>query len=352
MTALPMVIFDMGEATITRGTLIDCPAEFFSPNQLRFYQSTSLGWSRCPLGYDTYAALDALGRRLVIPGIISPQQPSPNRKFPNHKLRFERNQIEAFTDPYRQLSEEIKTQRNREFKNLTHDLRAISTEIYHTSLTIKESLEQQGNRALADAAGSVLAAQQMMSVRLDIVDYETGFSAGRPKEKVPVFKKVQKVYRCFWNKMEHRHIAHRMDGASFGYTYGPPILEIAPFVVMENAIKYSPANSNIVIRIEENSEDMIVRFESIGPKIKDSEIDKIFEPNFRGAAAASTDRTGSGIGLYAAKTVVEQHFGGKIFVNQFDQTGLYDRVPFFQTRFTIVLPRVSERETRRVVSRR
>lgn len=321
---------------------MDCPAEFFTISQMAFYKSCKSGWSRCPLGYATYAAYDSMGRKLVVPGIIVPDEPAPNRKFPNHPLRYSKSSVEKFLAPHIGVSEEVKSQRDKEFKNLTHDLRAISTEIYHTALSAKREGELRGQADIVNAIETVLAAQQMMSLRLDIVDYESGHSAGRPKEQVPVFKKVDKVVRCFANKLAHRKIIAKVDGRSFGATYGPPIFEIVPFVIVENAVKYAPFGSELTVRFEENEQEIIVRFESFGPKIKESEREKLFDQHFRGEAARRSDTVGSGIGLFAARTILETQFNGKIFVNQLDQNMWCDGDILYLTRFTIIVPRSDE----------
>jgi signal transduction histidine kinase len=338
MAAIPIVIFDSGESQILRGALFDCPAEFFSLAQLAFYQSCKIGWSRCPLGYSVYAAFDSMGRKLVVPGIIVPDKQPPNRKFPNYPLRFSSDQIENFLRPHLGVSQEIRDQRDKEFKNLTHDLRAISTEIYHTALTVRNDAEKTGYGFLLNSLDSVLAAQQMMSLRLDIVDYESGLSAARPNEKISVFKKVDKVLRCFSNKMWDRKLSYRVEGSSYAFIFGPPIFEIVPFVIVENAVKYAPPNTEILIKFEEINNEIIVRFDSYGPLISESEMSRIFEQNFRGEAAASSRRSGSGIGLYAAKSLVESQFGGKIFANQLPNQLFNKGSYFYLTRFTIVLP--------------
>jgi K+-sensing histidine kinase KdpD len=303
------------------------------------------------MGYLTYAARDAIGRKLVVPGIY-PDSGAPKRKFPNHGIKFSRSAIENFLKSHLGISEEVRSQRDREFKNLTHDLRAISTEIYHSALTAKDEAEHRGAESVVPHLYNVMAAQQMMSLRLDIVDYESGHAAGRPKENIPVFKKVDKVLKCFGNKMDLLHLRRKIEGNSFGFTFGPPIFEIIPFVILENAVKYAPYGTEIAVRFEDKEEEIVIRFDSLGPRIRDSEKDRIFEQNFRGDAAKNSARSGSGIGLYAAKTLVETHFAGQIFVNQLGPGHVLDGAEFWSTRFTVIVPRLSEAEVRRGNSRR
>lgn len=352
MAALSIVKFDSGFSEIIRGSLLDCPIEFFSNAKMAFYQACKAGWSICPLGYHTYAAFDSMGRKFVVPGNCVPGGTSPKRKFPNWAIRFNKTNIEKFLAPHLEVSAEVRQQRDTEFKNLTHDLRAISSEIYHTALNAKFKAESRSEMDLAAAIGATIDAQQMMSLRLDIVDYESGHSASRPKEFISVFKKTEKVLKCFSNRMVHRNIRYRTDGRQFKNVFGPPIFEIIPFVITENAVKYAPAGSEILVRFEENDKDIIVRFESYGPKIKDSEKYKIFDQHFRGDAARQSERSGAGIGLYAAKTLLESQFNGSIYVNQLEQSIWQDGNVLYLTRFTIVLPITEEIAAVRSISHR
>lgn len=99
-------------------------------------------------------------------------------------------------------------------------------------------------------------------------------------------------------------------------------------------------------RFEEKDGNVLIRFESFGPKIKDHEKEKIFEQHFRGEHAQASERGGSGIGLYAAKTLSEAQYGGNIYVNQLNETLWVDGNTLYKTRFTLVLPILDDEDQR------
>jgi hypothetical protein len=339
MAAIPIIIFDSGFCEVQQGTLFNPPIEIFSTAQKAFYARCPSGWSYCPLGYSVYSAVDGLERKVVVPGIYVQGQKAPNRKFPNYPLKFTREQIAAFAASHLTVAEKIRVERDAELKNLTHDLRAISNEIYHTTLAVKSDYDVQKISNVTGKVESVLNAQQMMSLRLDIIDYESGLSTTRPKEHISPWRKTEKVLKCFQNKMRHVGINYKREGKSSGLVFGPPIFEIIPFVII------APNGSEISVKFEESESELVLRFESLGPKINDNEREKIFVKNFRGEFAIEAGQTGSGIGLYAAKTLVETHFSGKIFVNQFDVSFVVENQAYLDTRFTVVLP-ISQIETK------
>src|SRR5579871_6304003 len=144
MAAITIIEFDRGFQTTQRGSLLNCPAEILALSQMAFYQACKVGWSKCPLGFSVYAAFDAMGRKLVVPGVIVPGDVSPRRKFPDYKVRFSREQIESFLRPHLNVSDEIRVQRDTEFKNLTHDLRAMGAAIYNEAYNARRLVESLG----------------------------------------------------------------------------------------------------------------------------------------------------------------------------------------------------------------
>jgi signal transduction histidine kinase len=338
MAAIPLLIYDGGFCHVLEGTLLNPVTEFFSAAQKSFYSLAKPGWQQCPLGYWVYAARDALGRRIVVPAVYLVGETPPRRKFPNHPIKFTRKQIEAFAQTHLSVVDSIRDQRDTEFKNLTHDLRAISTEIYHNALAARDNPQSVVNNDLRYQLELIINAQQMMSIRLDIIDYESGLSSGRPKEYIDPFPKIDKVVKCFSGKMRSKRVSSRFEGRSRDKIFGPPIFEIVPFVIIENALKYAPNGSEIIIRFQEEDNNSIIRFESYVPKIQAKEKTRIFEKSYRGEAVKDSKKSGLGIGLFAAQTIIENHFSGKIFVNQLSDHIIVNSEQYWITRFTIILP--------------
>lgn len=88
----------------------------------------------------------------------------------------------------------------------------------------------------------------------------------------------------------------------------PAGLQLALQVLLDNANKYSPEGSAIEVfgaAAPEGGVAFIVA--DAGPGLMEDEIPLLFDKFFRGAAAAT--QAGSGLGLYMARAVVEQHGG-------------------------------------------
>lgn len=83
--------------------------------------------------------------------------------------------------------------------------------------------------------------------------------------------------------------------------------------LIENAIKYSPEESQVHVHSEEINGKVIVRVQDSGPGIPEDEVNNIFMKFFRSKNAKSSPIKGSGLGLYLAKYFTELH-QGRIFV--------------------------------------
>ncbi|MGZ3721471.1 MAG: ATP-binding protein [Bdellovibrionales bacterium] len=78
--------------------------------------------------------------------------------------------------------------------------------------------------------------------------------------------------------------------------------------LLENAIKYSPENSKVLITSEEVNNELVVQFADQGRGIALEEMTHIFERFYR-ARNSRNDTPGNGLGLFLAKYFVELHNG-------------------------------------------
>lgn len=89
----------------------------------------------------------------------------------------------------------------------------------------------------------------------------------------------------------------------------PKWLSEALLNVLENAVKYSPENTEIQIRISELVTFLRVEIEDEGIGIPKNERHRIFQRFYRGGEASVQEQPGSGVGLYLTRRIVEAHGG-------------------------------------------
>jgi signal transduction histidine kinase len=90
--------------------------------------------------------------------------------------------------------------------------------------------------------------------------------------------------------------------------------------LINNAIRYSPAGSEITVSVEQQDgcARIAVRDEGIG--IEDPQPERLFQPFYRGLNASSRHKGGLGLGLYITSEIVRRH-GGRISVESAPQKG-------------------------------
>jgi PAS domain S-box-containing protein len=81
--------------------------------------------------------------------------------------------------------------------------------------------------------------------------------------------------------------------------------------LLQNALKYAPRSSRIVVRLAAASDAIRISVSDAGPGIAPAEIGSVFD-KFRRASTAG-GHEGSGLGLYVSKKIIEAH-GGQIGV--------------------------------------
>lgn len=111
----------------------------------------------------------------------------------------------------------------------------------------------------------------------------------------------------------------------------PFLLELALVNLVENAVKYSPDNSEVRISAEDKGKEVHVSVIDHGTGIAEAHIPRIFERFYRVDKARSRELGGTGLGLAIVKHVAQIH-GGSIEVQS---------IPGKGSIFTLILPRMS-----------
>lgn len=87
------------------------------------------------------------------------------------------------------------------------------------------------------------------------------------------------------------------------------MLHIAINNLLENAVKYTPADKTISITLTDRQQDAVLSVADEGQGIPDAEKKKIFNKFYRIGSEESRKSKGTGLGLYLANKIVLQHKG-------------------------------------------
>jgi two-component system, sensor histidine kinase LadS len=89
----------------------------------------------------------------------------------------------------------------------------------------------------------------------------------------------------------------------------PEMIAVAIHNLVTNALKYSPPDTPVIVRLSETTNGLELRVEDQGPGISEQEKTKIFERYYR--APNETKAAGSGLGLHICREIIVRH-GGRI----------------------------------------
>lgn len=90
--------------------------------------------------------------------------------------------------------------------------------------------------------------------------------------------------------------------------------------LLENSIKYNKEKGSVFVSIEQELGNVVISVRDTGIGISQDEQDQIFNKFFRSISAKKKENIGSGLGLFAVKTIVEKH-GGKIWFKSKEGVG-------------------------------
>ena len=128
-------------------------------------------------------------------------------------------------------------------------------------------------------------------------------------------------------KTEHRIMTEMGEGLLMAKMDARLMVQVVINLV-DNAIKYTPEGSEIVVRAEKTGSFISVSVEDDGPGISPEDMPHIFDLFYSGNNPTSDSRRSLGLGLALCKAIVTAH-GGEITAAGREPHG---------TRFTFILP--------------
>lgn len=196
-------------------------------------------------------------------------------------------------------------------EQLLHEIRSISHVIKASSEILSKSIAGKNIDKQAVEHHSLLIFENayLLSLWLDIGDLELHPELFAEQEMHPrsIWGKFKKAVLSFRRVTKNRNINIELDGESKALLDCYPIIDILPYILLDNAVKYSPSHSTIEISFEEDLSSVTFEVSSMGPTSSISEDARLFEHGFRSQAAIDSNIQGYGRGLALAKTICDLH---------------------------------------------
>ena len=152
---------------------------------------------------------------------------------------------------------------------------------------------------------------------------------------------VTKYVEIYRRSLERRGVSITVSGLSYGSIFAnPDAVGVIPHSFLDNAAKYSPPQSPLIIDFKERGDNISLSVSSYGPRIEQEEQSRIFDLFFRGKAATQQVAEGTGFGLALAQQIATA-IGAELSVTQDPEPG-HDS--YYLTTFVAQFRRASKDE--------
>ena len=229
------------------------------------------------------------------------------------------------------LLQEVEQLKTNFISMMSHDLKTPIARIQGMTDLIRKDkivLSSQQSEAVETIRSS---AADLLSFINSILNYAKIESQGielhrEPKDVNQILEDVIKRHD-FMAKVKGMKIEKELEPL-FSISVDPDLIRQIFSNLLENALKYSPEGSRVVVTSKEVENFVQVEFQDEGPGIAQEDLEFVFMKFFRSKEAKSSPVKGSGLGLYLTKYFTELH-GGRVFVTSTLGKG---------TCFTVQLP--------------
>ncbi len=250
------------------------------------------------------------------------------------RLPFEDIQIQEFEqlgEKFNHMAEElgsVEILRNDFINNFSHEfntpinsIQGFATLLKHGNLSEEEQNDYldriiSGSDRLSTLAVNVL--------NLSKIEQQTILTH---KEKINVTEQIRRIIVMLSMRWEKKDIEFEFDCKEYFLTGNEEFLDHLWLNLLDNAIKYSPLQSTIVVDIKETAHKLEIMITDHGKGIAEDALPHIFDKFYRSKSSRAVP--GTGLGLTIAHKVVTLHRG----------TIRVTSAPSQGTSFTVTLPK-------------
>lgn len=211
----------------------------------------------------------------------------------------------------------LEDQKTRFFQHVSHELKTPLTALREGSDLLSEEVVGK----LTDEQREVARILKQNSLTLekliqDLLTYSQTQSAERLTRRTAFDMKPLQLKDLIDEVVDLQKIAIvaksltiRRECEKTSYQGDAEKLRVVVDNLLSNAIKYSPVGGTVVLRLGKHKENAVIEVIDNGPGIPPEDRDRIFDPFYRGQAAAKSATKGTGLGLAIVRDYVEMHHG-------------------------------------------
>ncbi|QMV40701.1 sensor histidine kinase [Cohnella cholangitidis] len=131
---------------------------------------------------------------------------------------------------------------------------------------------------------------------------------------------LQKALDSLKPSAEQKHISAIMHHAAddFAIIGDPHLLERAMNNLLDNAVRHTPLHGKILVQCYKEDNKVLFTILDTGPGFASEELQRVFEPLYRGEISRNRSTGGAGLGLTISQTILRRHGGDLTVSNHTD----------------------------------
>ncbi len=284
---------------------------------------------------NTYPMIGAFATVLMFSWLLTFLLTGPIRRLKTHvkslaegeldhrlesRLTRRRDEIGALATALDEMSERIQKlleSKQRLLYDVSHELRAPLARMQVAAEMVRAHAEERGEDPTLHERVSY-EINSLNAIITQLLQLARNESEGVQLDTSGLREPLREVVEDMQFSWSERDIRLSCTGGLRLYRYQSGILRSAVKNVVENSLKYSPADSPVEILLEESEGQQLIRIRDHGPGIPDDRLESMFQPFTR---MQSESIEGFGLGLSIAKRAVET-LGGSIMLGNHPEGGL------------------------------
>lgn len=342
-----MLLSQSGDVIDSRdGTLFKLNRAAMDAISIEHAKIAKPGWSRCPKGFAVYCRVLPVmdGARIVLHGLKVKGVSTVSGRSEFLSIKTDAAEIERYLNTVFSSFSDIEQYIRNILGRSVHEVRRINVDMQAATYDLMQLLAQVSldTYAIGVRIANIKSLSEILSARTDFLDYFANPAlALLPDKNIQVHNKFYKAMESLRFRAESKDLQLRRYGNTEAHIGGLRVFEVVPFILLENAIKYSPSGSTVDVNFLETPNEIKVTICNMGPEVETDEIPRIFDLGQRARNAAAAKVSGYGIGLYFARELVVRHHRGDIQFRQYGDVRNVGGVPYKMTEVTLTFPRTS-----------
>ena len=213
---------------------------------------------------------------------------------------------------------QLNSMRRDFISNLSHELRTPVSVIRANSETLLSGALEDKKEAAVFAKAIMHNSERLSEMVSDLIDLSR-IEYGDLKlniRSIDVNQIIESIVFSMKSILKRKNISIKFDPHQSKSMVEADLNALERIInnFIDNAYKYSPKNSLIVITTESSNNDIKINIIDEGDGIAPKEMNLIFDRFFRTASARASEKTGSGLGLAIVKNLVNS-LNGKVGVD-------------------------------------